>query len=326
MYIKTVKNILDRIKIVKPEILVLGDVMLDNYIHGEVERISPEAPVPILNYQKRERVLGGAGNVARNLVNLGAKVTIASIIGDDSTGLKVKGLLEGRNVFTDLLLIKNGVKTTKKTRFLCNDNQLLRVDNDSEGIKKSDFKHLETELLKKISIFDSIIISDYNKGVCNPSIIKKIIKEFRTNNDNKVFIDPKGKKWDKYSGSGCITPNTKEVEALLGIKLIKDEDFEKASLAIRKKYKIETCLITRGSDGMTYNSDHYTQHQKVGKKIVYDVSGAGDTVIASLAATQSSGFEINECLEFCGFVSSEVVTHIGTTPFQLNMIKKKINN
>jgi D-beta-D-heptose 7-phosphate kinase/D-beta-D-heptose 1-phosphate adenosyltransferase len=293
--------------------------MLDEYIFGEVERISPEAPVPILKFQKKQEVLGGAGNVAMNLVNLGAAVTIASMTGNDSAGNLIKRLFDKNQISTELLQNIDGVKATKKTRFICDGSHLLRLDNDSNSKHKEEFIQFEKNLHKVLPYFNSIIISDYNKGVCAPELIKNIVN-IANKNDINVFADPKGKNWDKYYGVDCITPNAIEVEEQLGMKLISNEDFEKASKKLLKKLKLKSCLITRGAEGMTFSKNGYVKHQKVGKKKVYDVSGAGDTVIASFVASYNSGVLIDECLNFCSQISSEVVTHIGTTPFNSSMI------
>lgn len=319
MDFQQIQKTLAKIKSKKPKILVLGDVMLDQYINGKVDRISPEAPVPILKFQKKEEILGGAGNVVRNLVNLGAKVSIASIIGNGPNGILIKKLFSDIKVSTEFLYDINKVSTTRKTRFLSEGSQLLRLDNDTKGILKKHLTQLEEKIFKDTDYYDCIIISDYNKGVCQPSLIKKIIKHARRV-QTFVFVDPKGTNWQKYLGADCLTPNTKEVERILGLKLKDNIDFEKAAAKLKKELKLKSCLITRGSDGMTFHNDAYTHHQRVGQKKVYDVSGAGDTVIASLAASFSSGVKISECLDFSSFVSSEVVAHVGTTPFHSSMI------
>ena len=321
MNILKTKKIIKRIESVKPKILVLGDVMLDQYISGEVKRISPEAPVPILNFSKEKKVLGGAGNVAHNLVNLGAEVSISTVVGNDPSGELIKKLLNGINVSTEYLFKKNNINTTRKTRFLSNGSQLLRLDHDSNGFLTSDYNTVSNSLKNKVKNFNSIIISDYNKGVCSELILKELILEA---NKQKVpvFIDPKGPNWSKYINATCITPNTNEVENELKLKLTDNTSFEKAAIEIKEKFKLKSCLITKGSNGMTYYDANKLIHQKVEKKEVFDVSGAGDSVIASMAASLSAGFELIEGLEFSSSISSEVVTHIGTTPFNIGMLKE----
>ena len=170
-----VKILLDKIKLSAPKVLVLGDIMLDCYINGSVSRISPEAPVPILSFEKEKYILGGVGNVAHNLVNLGAKVKLATIIGDDSEGRIIKDLIKKIGILSNYVHSTPNINTTKKTRFISKSNQLLRLDNDSIGYKSSDHLYLQNNLDEILSKIDCIIISDYNKGVCSESIIKNII-------------------------------------------------------------------------------------------------------------------------------------------------------
>ena len=303
-----------------PKLLVIGDLMIDHYLWGLCERVSPEAPVQVVNVKRESVFLGGAGNVVYNLINLGAEVVIATLVGADNNGRIIKNLFNDIKVSTENLFISDNVKTTVKTRFLSTGTQLLRVDNDSSGFLKSDYDLLFKNILSNVNTYNYIIISDYNKGACySPGLEALIIKA----NKNKipVYVDPKGENWKKYSNSFCITPNKIEAENEIQSKLVTDSDFENASKIISEKYKLDSCLITRGDNGMTFYNDKNIYHQKVGKKEVFDVSGAGDAVIACLAASINSGFSIKESLELSSIVSSEVVTHIGTVPFSLNMVK-----
>ena len=310
------KKLLSNIKIAKPKILVVGDVMLDHYVYGDVNRISPEAPVPIINYEKGKNVLGGAGNVVHNLVNLGAKVNIATIIGDDLDGRTIRDLFNNIKVSTEYVFSTKNINSTKKTRFLSGGIQLLRMDHDSSGFLNSDFIIFKKDLIKKINQFNCVIISDYDKGVCTKLIIQNIIDQ-ANKYSIPVLIDPKGTNWDKYMNATALTPNKKEVENELNLKLKNDTDFENAAKRIREKFKLEFCLITRGADGMTFSGESSVIHQKVAKKEVFDVSGAGDTVIACLAASVSSGITIASSIELSGNLSSEVVTQTGTVPFNI---------
>lgn len=320
MDIKQSKRIIDRIINRRPKILVLGDVMLDKYIFGKVQRISPEAPVPILDYKSEKQVLGGAGNVAHNLVNLGVDVGIASLIGKDINGDQAKIFFQTIKVSTDNLFQIFDVITTLKTRFISNGNQLFRLDNDSTGLINYNFELFSQKILSHLNGFDCLIISDYNKGVCSESLVQSVINKSREIGI-PVFIDPKGPSWSKYANGTCLTPNTREVEEKLGVKLKDDLSFENAANLIRKNYKLYSCLITRGADGMTYCDGSDVIHQKVGEQEVFDVSGAGDTVIASIAAGYSSGLNLADLIDFSSFVSSKVVSHVGTTPFFPRMLE-----
>ena len=314
-----IKNQLHKIKLNKPKILVLGDIMLDEYVVGKVKRISPEAPVPILDFQSKGIVLGGAGNVAHNLINLGAEVTVGTIVGDDIDGQSIIDLLLSLEISSELISVSSSINTTKKTRFTDQGTHLLRLDNDSKGFLDTDFDFFKKRIIEKINNFDCIIISDYNKGICEESIIQEIINKANKRNI-PIYIDPKGSQWQKYLNATCLTPNTKEVEEQLNLNLKNDSDFENAAKIIKEKFKLNFCLITRGADGMTYLEKNKTIHQKVGKKEVFDVSGAGDTVIACLAASISSGVRIEDSIAISSNISSEVVTHLGTIPFDINML------
>ena len=315
-----VKKILKKIKLSAPKILVVGDVMLDQYVLGKVKRISPEAPVPILDFKSQEAVLGGAGNVAHNLINLGAEVSLATIIGKDLDGQSIIDLLLNLEISSELIFVSSSIKTTKKTRFMAQGNHLLRLDNDSKGFLTTDFDLFKKRIIEEINNFDCIIISDYNKGVCKESVIQEVINKANRKNI-PTYIDPKGSQWKKYLNATGLTPNIKEVEEQLNLKLKIDSDFENVAKIIKERFKLKFCLITRGADGMTYFGRDKIIHQKVGKKEVFDVSGAGDTVIASLAASISSKIGIEDSIAISGNLSSEVVTHIGTIPFHINMFK-----
>jgi D-beta-D-heptose 7-phosphate kinase/D-beta-D-heptose 1-phosphate adenosyltransferase len=260
-----IKILLDKIKLSAPKVLVLGDIMLDCYINGSVRRISPEAPVPILNFEKEKYILGGVGNVAHNLVNLGAEVKLLTIIGDDSEGKIIQGLIKKLKISLDYVRSSANINTTKKTRFISNSTQLLRLDADSSGFKAADYKLLKEKVKSAIGELDCIIISDYDKGVCSTDIIQYIIS-IADQEKTPIFIDPKGDSWSKYSNATCITPNKKEAEKELGVILRDDTDFEKAAQSICDKYNLKSCLITRGGQGLTYSIGTKIIHQGARKK------------------------------------------------------------
>ena len=321
MIYKIIKELLNKIKKRRPKILVIGDVMLDQYVIGKVNRISPEAPVPILNFEQEEFVLGGAGNVAHNLFNLKSEVSLATIIGDDLDGALIIDLLKSLDINSDFIFSAKNISTTKKTRFIAEGTHLLRLDNDSKEITDTVSELLAKKVLGNIKKFDFIIISDYNKGVCKGSVVRNIINKAKLLKV-PVLIDPKGSNWGKYLNATGITPNKKEVEEQLNLKLKFDSDFQKAAKVLIGKYQLDFCIITRGAEGMTFLSQRsHLIHQKVEKKEVFDVSGAGDTAIACLAVSLSSGLSIDDSMKIACSFSSEVVTHIGTVPFNIGMIK-----
>ena len=305
-------HLINRIKERPPTILVVGDLMLDKFIFGSVERISPEAPVPIVKLEKEEQMLGGSGNVIRNLSNLGIKTSLCSVVGKDLAGdLLLNQLIKEGTDISNVLRLKN-IRTTEKMRIVADRQQIARVDwdmNDSEV----DFND---NLIKSIATYieevDGVIISDYAKGICSDVLLKEVI---RISNESNIpiFVDPKGSDWEKYQHANLITPNIKEAEIILGEKLENDEAFEVAGEKICSTFDIEACLITRGGDGMSFFCKDNTFHLKSNAKEIFDVSGAGDTVISAMATGLVMNLTYKQAAEFSNRAAGIVVGHIGTS-------------
>ena len=304
-----------------PKVLVIGDLMLDRYIFGETTRISPEAPVPIVKFMKEKIMLGGCGNVVRNLHNLGIQTSIISVIGKDNTGQKIIDELNIRNISTSAIIQIPTICTTEKMRILSGKQQIVRVDWDVNQFKLQFLKKLFNSLLETIKGNDGIIISDYGKGFCKPEILNKIIETAKILRI-PVFIDPKEQNWEKYCSANLITPNTKEAELLINEKLLYDKDFENAGKKICSNYRIKACLITRGKDGMSYISDDQIFHLRSKAKEIFDVSGAGDTVIASIVVALISGSNPKEAAEFANNSAGVVVGHSGTSAITIKELEK----
>ena len=305
-------DLINRLNNKPPTILVIGDLMLDKFIFGSVERISPEAPVPIVKLEKEEQMLGGCGNVIRNLSNLGIKTSLCSAVGKDLAGdLLITQLTKKGTDISNVLRLKN-IRTTEKMRIVADRQQIARVDwdmNDSEV----DFND---NLIKSIATYikevDGVIISDYAKGVCSDVLLKEVI---RTSNESNIpiFVDPKGSDWEKYQHANLITPNIKEAEIILGEKLENDQAFEMAGEKICSTFDIKACLITRGSDGMSFFCKDNTFHLKSNAKEIFDVSGAGDTVISAMATGLVMNLTYKQAAEFSNQAAGIVVGHIGTS-------------
>ena len=305
-------DLINRLNNEPPTILVIGDLMLDKFIFGSVERISPEAPVPIVKLEKEEQMLGGSGNVIRNLSNLGIKTSLCSAVGRDLAGdLLIAQLTKKGTDISNVLRLKN-IRTTEKMRIVADRQQIARVDwdiNDSEV----DFNdNLIKSIATNIKKVDGVIISDYAKGICSDVILKKVI---RTTNESNIpiFVDPKGSDWEKYQHANLITPNIKEAEIILGEKLENDEAFEMAGEKICSTFDIEACLITRGGDGMSFFCKDNTFHLKSNAKEIFDVSGAGDTVISAMATGLVMNLTYKQAAEFSNQAAGIVVGHIGTS-------------
>ncbi len=305
-------RVVDKIQEVSPKILVIGDIMLDRFIFGNVRRISPEAPVPVVRSIQEKYSLGGCGNVLRNLINLGVKASIISFVGKDQAGEKIKQHLKKKGISTKNIIQSESNQTTEKMRIVAEGQQVVRVDWDANNLTDQSLNKVLKLVFKKITSIDGVIISDYNKGICTELVVKNIIskaKELQI----PVFVDPKGENWNKYYGASILTPNLKEAEEAIGRKLITDGDVEIAGKEICNNLSLNACLITRGSNGMSYISKDLKFHVCSEAKEIFDVSGAGDTVIASFASGIVAGFDPETITRFANKAAGIVVGHIGTT-------------
>ncbi|MBL3519344.1 D-glycero-beta-D-manno-heptose-7-phosphate kinase [Arcobacter lanthieri] len=303
----------------KPNILVIGDLMIDHYLWGNCDRISPEAPVQIVNVQKESSVLGGAGNVINNLVSLGAKVEVISVVGADIVADELKALLKNINVSTSNLVIENKRKTSKKSRLIASQQQVLRYDMESiDDIDENSHTSIITTLTNSINKYNSIILSDYGKGVLTTKLTQDIIK-IANDYNIKVLVDPKGKDYSKYKGSYTLTPNKKEAQEATNI-IIKDEkSLIEASKVLKEKCNLKVSLITLSEQGIAIFDDNLTIKPTVARE-VYDVTGAGDTVIASIAFALGNDLSIDEAVSFANLSAGIVVGKIGSATATLDEI------
>lgn len=300
------KEIIKKFKGIK--VLVIGDVMLDKYVVGKVSRISPEAPVPVLEIQKEELKGGGASNVFLNLKALGSEVSLLSVIGNDLEGEELKKILGRKGVF---LIHDSSRPTTVKTRVIAHNQQVVRMDRESTK-KISDA--IVKEMLKLVNLenFDGILISDYNKGVITESLIKEILKS--KTSKLKIFIDPKVENISLYKNITLISPNHGEAERITGIKMRKNEDFIQGAKRIKEMLNCQYVVITRGEQGMTFIGEKDDQgHLPTKAREVYDVTGAGDTVISILTLSILSGAKMKEGCELANYGASVAVSRLGTT-------------
>ena len=282
--------------------------MLDQYVSGSTDRLSPEAPVPVVKIDSQFSVLGGAANVANNLAALGANVSLLGVVGRDDNARIVNELLEAKGIANQLL--DADIFTTVKTRVISRNQQMVRVDREEVF---SDEDAFVNHLSGVLSFFQgsAIIVSDYAKGVCSQGAMK-VILTWATNNDVKVLIDPKGTDWSKYEGAFLIKPNVKELEELFNTS-IENTNSEIAQFGkeIRSRYNIEHVLITRSEEGMTHIHDEIL-HVKSRKVDIYDLSGAGDTVIAVLVFLIQQGEDISIAINKANQAGSYVITKPNT--------------
>ncbi|GAB1464539.1 D-glycero-beta-D-manno-heptose-7-phosphate kinase [Aliarcobacter cryaerophilus] len=303
----------------KPNILVIGDLMIDHYLWGSCDRISPEAPVQVVNVKKESSVLGGAGNVINNLVTLGSIVDVISVIGNDSVANELKSLLEKIDVPTSNLVVENNRKTSKKSRLIASQQQVLRYDMESiDDINENSHKQIIQTLEKNIDKYSSIILSDYGKGVLTTNLTKEIIKIANKNNI-KVLVDPKGKDYSKYKGSYTLTPNKKEAMEATNIDIKDESSLIEALKSLKTQCELEVSLITLSEQGIAIFDDELTIKPTVARE-VYDVTGAGDTVIASIAFALGNNLDIKDAIYFANLAAGVVVGKIGSATTTLDEI------
>ena len=300
-------------KILKSRIICIGDMILDHYIYGKIERISPEAPVPILSMKNKKYVIGGAGNVATNISNMGAKTTLICLSGNDSSSVVINKLLSRHKLIKNLSINVPNFKTPIKTRFINNAEHLLRVDNENINFKLvNKYRMLLIKIFKKeIEKNDVIILSDYNKGLLDKDFIKKIIK-IATQYNKIIIADPKKIDLSSYEGVNILTPNQKEITESAKKKFLNETNLIKYAKNIVKKYKIQNLLITRSEKGMLLVNNKSVTKVKANANKVIDVTGAGDTVIAVLALMLTLRLSVEDSIKISNHAAGLVIGKSGT--------------
>ena len=302
-----------------PKILLVGDLMIDHYLWGNCERISPEAPVAIVDIEKESSVLGGAGNVANNLYALGAEVDILSVIGDDKNANKLKKMLKKINININNLIVEKNRKTSRKNRIIASNQHIIRYDKESKENISKDAELKLIEIFKsKIEFYDIVILSDYGKGLLTENLTQSLISVGNEANI-KVLVDPKGFEYEKYKNAYLLTPNKKEAINATNIQIEDKISLEKAIRKLKKDYNLNISLVTLSEDGIAIYDENLRIKPTVAKE-VYDVTGAGDTVIASIAFALACGYDIDKAVEFSNLSAGVVVGKIGSATATLNEI------
>ena len=302
-----------------PKILVIGDLMIDHYLWGSCERISPEAPVQVINIGDESMSLGGAGNVINNLNALGAQVDVISVIGNCETSDQLKALLANIKVSTKYLITQNKRITTKKTRIISSQQQVVRYDHEStDEISDESQKSILASFKKLVSNYDAVLLSDYGKGVLTIELTQSLIA-IANNKNKKVLVDPKGLDYSKYRGSYLLTPNKKEASEATKINIKDDASLTKAITQLKTEYDLDVSLITLSEQGVAIYDDKLRVHPTVSRE-VFDVTGAGDTVLASLGFALACGYKIDAAVEFANLAAGVVVGKIGSAIATLNEI------
>ncbi len=311
----------------KARVLVIGDVILDRYVFGEIERISPEAPVPVLRHGNTRQMLGGAGNVAANIAALGGQVDLVGLVGSDADGAAVRGILAEWNISADGLVASAERPTSVKTRFLAQGQQVLRHDWEwAEPVSLDEQTALLDAFAARLEAADVVVLSDYGKGTAMPPMAPAVIAATR-NAGKPVIVDPKGRDFTTYRGASAITPNRRELSEATNITIDDDAAVEAAGAWLIETCQLEAVLATRSEDGLSViRHGAPPVHIPTEAQEVFDVSGAGDTVVAALALGLAAGLDWNEAANLANAAAGVVVGKRGTaqvTPDELYAARRR---
>ena len=296
----------NREQFAKTKLLVVGDVMLDRYWFGDSDRISPEAPVPVVQVSKVDERLGGAANVARNVAAIGANTTILGVVGEDEAGNRIGELLKQSGVNSQLE-VDPKVPTTVKLRVIARQQQLIRLDFEETPSQTA----LEQKLVrfeKALGTADVLVLSDYGKGAL--SQVATMIECARAQN-KVILVDPKGEDYEKYRGATLITPNRSELRQVVG-RWADEDDLTQRAQELRRSLGIRALLLTRSEEGMSMFTDQGVSHVRAQAREVFDVSGAGDTVIATLAVALAAQWPLDRAMALANRAGGIVVGKLGT--------------
>jgi D-beta-D-heptose 7-phosphate kinase / D-beta-D-heptose 1-phosphate adenosyltransferase len=302
-----------------PKILVIGDLMIDHYLWGSCDRISPEAPVQVINIDSESIVLGGAGNVINNLKALGAKVDVISVTGECKASLELKGLLTDIKVNTQYLITQKNRATSKKSRIIAANHQVIRYDRETtdEINEKSQITILKI-YEEIVNNYDAILLSDYGKGLLTFKLTQSLIS-IANKNQKKILVDPKGLDYSKYKGAYLLTPNKKEASEATQSVIKDNESLTNAIKSLKEQCSLEVSLITLSEQGVAIFDNELRIHPTVAIE-VFDVTGAGDTILASLGFALSCNKNIDEAVKFANLASGVVVGKIGSATATVNEI------
>ncbi len=316
-----VEQFLDRIHAVRA--LVIGDLMLDEYLWGKTERISPEAPVQVVDIMNEDLRLGGAGNVINNLVTLGCRVHVAGVLGNGQDGDLLRGMLEEKQVDTAGLLFDPLRKTSRKTRILASHQQMMRIDRETrEPISAEQEQALSDYVRENADRFDVILISDYLKGVLTEGLLQQIIS-IGKDRGLPVVIDPKGNDYRKYRGATLLTPNRKETEVASRVAITDQESLRLAGRTLLESLDLETLVVTRSEEGISiFFRDGREVHLPTEAREVYDVTGAGDTVLSMIGVGLACGLAIDDAARMANLAAGIAVSKVGTSTVGVDEIRE----
>jgi rfaE bifunctional protein kinase chain/domain len=302
----------------RARVLVVGDVMLDRYWFGDVSRISPEAPVPVVHVKRSEERPGGAANVARNVSSLAGSATLLSVVGDDEAAASLEKLLEREHV--KATLHRDGdLSTTVKLRVIGHQQQLLRIDFERAPSHEVLSAKLD-EYERLVDAADAVVLSDYGKGAL--AHVQKMIAAARAHG-KPVLVDPKGDDYERYRGATVLTPNRGEFREVAG-RWSDEGDLARRAQKLRSELDLEALIVTRSEEGMSLFTASESHHQPTAAREVYDVSGAGDTVIGVLALMVATGADLHDAMKVANHAAGIVVGKLGTAVVHLNELEASL--
>jgi D-beta-D-heptose 7-phosphate kinase / D-beta-D-heptose 1-phosphate adenosyltransferase len=302
-----------------PKVLVIGDLMIDYYLWGSSKRISPEAPVQIIDIEKENAVLGGAGNVVNNLHALGANVDVIGVIGNCENSSKLKELLQKINVDIKYLFTQKGRITSKKSRIIASQQQVVRFDCESSDEISTESQDIIINTFSDIILdYDVVLLSDYGKGVLTTNVTKSLIK-IAKNHNKKILIDPKGMDYSKYKGAYLLTPNKKEASEATRIEIFNEKSLKEAIISLKNICNLDISIITLSESGVAVFEDNLKILPTITRE-VFDVTGAGDTILASLGFCLACDSTIYDAVNFANLAAGVVVGKIGSSTATLNEI------
>lgn len=310
----------------KAEILILGDTMLDEYLIGNVERISPEAPVPVVDILDTKKLLGGAANVAANIRALGDSPLLLGVVGEDEAAQGLRTLLKERDISSDLLVVDPTRHTTIKTRIVAHGQQVVRADRETRHDLVPEVENRIFERIEQvIDRVKAIIISDYGKGMITLSLLQRVI-DLCLKNGVYIAVDPKETRFHNYIKVSLITPNHHEAGFAFGRRIRTEEDLLVVGNGLLKKLQAESILITRGAEGMSlFREGHEPTHIPTFAREVYDVTGAGDTVIASFVSAIAAGAAPVEAAVVANAGAGCTVAEVGTAAVTVEQLRQELN-
>ncbi len=314
----------------KVSILVVGDIMMDRFIRGKVSRISPEAPVPVVAVEKEDFLLGGAANVVNNIQSLGGKGALCGVVGDDEPGEQIRKALAEKGIDIRGIFVDSGRQTTVKTRIIAHHphyQQLVRIDRETpDELKGKTCQSLSKFLCESVDRFDGVILSDYGKGLLTRELIRAVIRRAKASG-KPLLVDPKLKNFFLYKGATVVTPNTNEAGEALGIPITDETSFIMAGMKLLSRLRCDALVITRGEKGMTlFEPDHAPFPVPTVAKEVYDVTGAGDTVIGTMALALGTGARVGvkDAAVLANYAAGIVVGKVGTATVNRDELMKAV--